>query len=70
MGCNCNDNEIKYTENMKSIDQEIIKRANSGFNTNIIAAQLMVSKAYVEEVLSPKPVVKTSKKQKKTITEE
>jgi hypothetical protein len=70
MGCPCENNEIKLTEDMKSIDQEIIKRANSGFNTNIIAAQLMVSKAYVEEVLAPKPVVKTSKKRKKTITEE
>lgn len=71
MGCPCeNEQPIYNIDAMTNIEQEIVKRARAGFDVNRIAAGLMVSKAYVEEVLAPKPVVKTPKKRKSTSTKE
>lgn len=71
MGCGCNDKkEIILTDkdisDMKelNIDDEIKRLFVNGFNTNRIAAMLLVNKEYVESALAPKPTVKTSKKKK------
>ena len=63
MGCPCEDEKPIYNKDlyMNDLDQEIAKRASAGFNVNQIAAGLMVSKAYVEEVLAPKKRKKTRK---------
>lgn len=71
MGCGCEkeNTKIEIMSKVLNIDEEIIKRHDAGFDANRIAAQLLVSKDYVESILAPKPVEKKVKIKKSKSSE-